>query len=125
VICRYDLSAIPHDDMVHEKYPGQKELRTSTTVYLMRLPGSSPSVVINNKAVALCLEGKFPEAEVLLLQIPERDRVYAAVINNLGVVYECSGEFAKARDCFFRAGVLDPSRSIYLDNLRTADRNGK
>ena len=118
VIDRYDLTALPHD-AGQVKDAGDRTIEFTRVKYLVRLSGSSPSAAINNRSVELCLKGKFTEAEILLLQIPAEDEHFAAVSNNLGVVYECSGDAKKARDYYLRAAVLDPGYSVYRSNIRT------
>lgn len=118
VINRYDLSALPHD-AGQVKDAGDKTIEFTRVKYLVRLSGSSPSAAINNRSVELCLKGKFSEAEILLLQIPADDGSSAAVSNNLGVMYECSGNLKKARDFYLKAAALDPEFPFYRANLRT------
>ena len=123
IVSRCDLSAIPYDDKVHANDRGGEMLHVQAVKYLVRVPGSTPSASINNRSIELCLKGKFPEAEILLLQIPVSDSIYASVCNNLGVVYECSGDNVRARNFYIRASVLDPSCLLYLRNLRTVKEN--
>lgn len=125
IVNRYDLAAIPHDTTHPEKDPGQKEFSAGKIKYLVRLSGTAPSAVINNKGVELCLGGKLSEAQLLLLQIPEQDSLYAAVCNNLGVIYECSGDSVKAGKQYLRAALMEPSCGIYRGNLRTVDAGEK
>ena len=119
VVTRYDLSVLPHDSG-QVKDAGDKELELPRVKYRVRLPGSSPSAASNNRSVELCLKGKFTEAEILLLQIPADEGSSAAVSNNLGVIYECSGDSKKACDFYLKAAALDPGFSFYRANLRTA-----
>lgn len=118
VINRYDLSALPHD-AGPANTSADKDIEFTRVKYLVRLSGSAPSAAINNRSVELCLKGKFSEAEILLLQIPPDDGSSAAVSNNLGVIYECSGDVKKARDFYLKAAALDPAFSLYRDNVRT------
>ena len=125
VVSRFDLSSIPSEELVRDKANEDSFLHVSSIKYLMSLPGSSPTAAINNRSVELCLKGKFPEAEILLLQISASDAGYPAVCNNLGVVYECSGDKKKAREFYLRSSILDPTCVVYRKNLRTADADEK
>ena len=125
VISHYDLSAVPCEDLVREKEKGERDLRTERVKYFIRINRSYPSAVINDQAVDLACRGKFPDAELLLLQIPSADRAYPCAVNNLGVIHECVGNRKKARDFYLEALAAQPSCEAFRHNLRTVDQKEK
>ena len=123
LVYRYDLSSIPHTSTDVMMTQNKNELRAEKIKYLAGSYGSTPSVVINNRAVHLCTEGKFPEAEILLLQIDASDALYAAARNNLGVVYESAGDMRRAAECYLDAVAREPDNEKYRFNYMTAAGN--
>ena len=125
LVYRYDLSAIAYSSVPIKEPIEKKELRAEKIKYLAGMYGKTPSAVINNQAVKLCLEGKFPEAEILFRQIENADPVYPAARNNLGVVYESAGDFRSAAECYLDALTHEPDNEKFRINYMTAAGNGR
>jgi len=87
--------------------------------HFINLSENQPESEINNRAVSLALDGYCPEAEVLLLEIYKScDRkIKAAACNNLGIVYECSGNGVNAFDMYSTACMLAPKNMIFRENF--------
>jgi tetratricopeptide (TPR) repeat protein len=88
--------------------------------YLVRIGESSPSGEVNDRAVSLIEEGKFPQAVALLESLLADEPSVAPAHNNLGVVYEIFGDRKKAFKSYARACDLDPDEARYVRNIRNA-----
>jgi hypothetical protein len=88
--------------------------------YIIFTGGSSPYAEINNMAADLILEGKFPQAEVLLSDLSKDEPKRGDAFNNLAIVYESSGNYDKACDNFLRACMIDPDNKYFRMNFNGA-----
>jgi tetratricopeptide (TPR) repeat protein len=92
-----------------------------TPRYVAFIGRSSASSRINDHAARLILEGKFPQAEALLKNVLADDPKCPQACNNLGIVYESSGNYAKAFEFYSRAALIDPDEEYYQINIRGTD----
>ena len=88
--------------------------------YVTFTGGGSPYAVINNKAANMILDGKFPQAEVLLADLAKDEPGRGDAFNNLAVIYECAGDYDKACDNYLRACMIDPDNRYYRLNFSNA-----
>jgi tetratricopeptide (TPR) repeat protein len=81
--------------------------------------GTSARAVMNDKAAEYMLQGKFPQAEILLLSLISDYPDCAPAYNNLGVVYESAGDMNKAFQNISKASLLEPDNQYYRKNLNS------
>lgn len=93
--------------------------RAAITRYYALMPGISPLADVNNMAVRLALQGRWSEAEVLLLEVLRENALEAGAYNNLGVLYEKTGEFGKSLEMFRKACALAPGNRRFAKNFET------
>ena len=113
-----DISAIP--SLSNGSKPREVDYTASRTIMLVY--GFSPVYEINNRAVEMIEQGKFPSAEALLLQIVNEKKPLAAAINNLGVVREIAGDSAQAWESYSRACILDPDNEYFRSNMLNVEK---
>jgi tetratricopeptide (TPR) repeat protein len=96
----------------------QDGLPYKTVRFVERVRQSTPSGQINDRAADLIVEGKFPQASSLLEQLVVDEPELPAAHNNLGIIYEIFGDYARAFDQYSRACALDPENDCYTNNIR-------
>jgi tetratricopeptide (TPR) repeat protein len=129
-VCAF-CAACASDDLIYinEKFDiastpaaGQSQRSTQhrfrSPRYLVRIGESSPSGDMNDRAVSLIEEGKFPQAVALLESLLADEPAVAQAHNNLGVVYEIFGDRKKAFESYARACDLNPDELRYVKNIR-------
>ncbi len=81
---------------------------------MLRAKGGSPDAVIINKAVDHAVNGNYGDARILL----EQTRVQFDGIrdNNLGVLYEITGDHSKALQFYLRAYRQNRNNPYFLLN---------
>jgi tetratricopeptide (TPR) repeat protein len=112
-----------------KKKPQAKNTAASAAVFNERriprtiafMGGSSARDMMNDKAAEYIVQGKFPQAEILLLSLLSDYPGCAQANNNLGIVYESAGDAAKAFQYLSKACLLEPDNEYYRKNLNSLD----
>ncbi|MBN2078003.1 MAG: tetratricopeptide repeat protein [Spirochaetes bacterium] len=95
---------------------------TRTTVvvrYLALVRERTPVAAINNRAVFLALGGRYEPARILFQEALGEGGETPAVLNNLGVARELTGDRAGAIDLYAGACRLDPGNRHFIHNFQT------
>jgi tetratricopeptide (TPR) repeat protein len=112
-----------------EKKPQVKNTVSSASVYSERriprtiafMGGSSARDMMNDRAAEYMMQGKFPQAEILLQSLLSDYPGCAQANNNLGIVYESAGDLMKAFQYLSKACLLEPDNEYYRKNLKSLD----
>ncbi len=76
-----------------------------------------PVAAINNRAVDLALQGRYGEAEILFREVLAEDALDPAVLNNLGVICEITGDRDGAFRMYLEACRLEPGNAVFRSNF--------
>jgi tetratricopeptide (TPR) repeat protein len=112
-----------------KKKPSVKSATVSAAVFSERkipriivfMGGSSSRDIMNDKAAEYIVQGKFPQAEILLQSLLSDFSDCAQAYNNLGIVYESAGDAKKAFQYLSKASLLEPDNEYYRKNLNSLD----
>lgn len=110
-----DTSSPDTTQSIHEK---QGRCHSVTVKkYLARISSGEPAARINNRGVALALQGQLKEAAILFEEVLGENKNACAALNNLGVLYEMSGKRDKAFELYSRACLLEPDNEYFRHNF--------
>jgi tetratricopeptide (TPR) repeat protein len=85
--------------------------------YLARVSSGGAAARINNRGVALAEKGQFKEAAILFEELLRENNNAVTALNNLGVLYEISGNREKAFALYSRACLMEPDNEYFRHNF--------
>ena len=85
--------------------------------YLARVSSGGTAERINNRGVALAEKGQFKEAAILFEEVLRENNNSVTALNNLGVLYEISGNREKAFALYSRACLIEPDNEYFRHNF--------
>ncbi len=92
--------------------------------YLCRIISCSPAAIINGHAVDLALQGRFPGAMVLFMDVMKEHGAEAAACNNLALIHEMLHERDQAFEMYSRACMLEPGNDVFRRNFQAFLESG-
>ncbi len=118
----YDPVIVRYRIPVHEttvKKSGPRYVIFRNKKYFAGMRGGTFVSGINNNGVELALSGKFAEAEVLFMNVVAEKPDEPAGYNNLGIIYEISGNAVRAFEMYSSACMKDPDNRYMRHNFLT------
>ena len=113
----YSYQAVPVERAYSAGGPDAVVFRMSADRYVARIRSRSPVAAINNRAIDLCRQGRFEEAEILFREVVAEAPGEPAGYNNLGVVCEINGRRDEAFARYAAACRLLPGDIRFKKNF--------
>lgn len=98
---------------------GRIFIRTGAVRYLALICSPSPVAAINNRGVALALDGKHEAAGILFREAAVEDASSGAAHNNSAVIHELAGRRKEAFRVYTAACLLDPGNRKFRYNFNS------